>query len=193
MALSRLLTLPAEIRALIFQFAVTADNTVVTFLLDNYQRDSYSQATQPALTRVSRQVRAESLPIYYECNDFVLHTEKAQDAYRWLRCNSLHLGMLRRISFWLRYVPLANDRASSQGAMSVSVRRPKKYDPWKVDDDWQWITVVRKPAELKGDVKFLHEKLVDLVSSISREAAGPDDYSGLMSDLRLFYIQEKMS
>lgn len=189
------MALPAEIRALIFEFAVTSDKTIVTFRLDHYQRDSYRQAHQPPLTKVSRQVRSESLPIYYECNDFVLHTEstRANDAYRWLRCNSSYLNTLRRISFWLRYVPLANDRASSQGAMSVSVTRPRKHDPWGVNDDWQWITVVRKPAELQGDVKFVLQKLVELVPCISGDNAGPDEYSGLMADLRMFYVQEKMS
>lgn len=180
---------------MIFQFVVTADQTIVTFRLDSYQRDSYSQAVQPALTRVSRQVRSESLPLYFECNDFVLHTEspKAHDAHRWFRCNNSHLSVLRRLSFWLRYVPPANDRASSQGAMSVSVRRPKKNDPWEVDDAWSWITVVRKPAELQEDITLIMKRLSELVSCISNHESTPDDYSALVTELRLSYIQDKLS
>lgn len=133
--------------------------------------------------------------MYYECNDFVLHSEapKAEDALRWLRCNHAYLGVLRRLSFWIRYVPLTHQRASSQGAIGVSIARPRKNDPWTVDDDWKWITVVRKPAELKGDAKFIQGKLRDLAPDVSKEKAGPDDYAAFMTDVRLFYVQEKMS
>lgn len=192
---SRLLTLPAEIRSLIFEYAVTFDKTAVTFRLDTYQQDCYSQAVQPPLTKVSRQVRFESLPIYYECNDFILHSEapKAEDALKWLRCNHAYLGTLRRLSFWIRYVPLMDRRASSQGAIGVSIYRPKKDDNWTVDGDWRWITVVRKPTELDGDAKFILSKLRDLAPDISKDTAGPEDYAAFMTDVRLFYIQEKMS
>ena len=62
MSLARLLTLPAEIRAHIFQH-VLIETDLVTFRLDAFQREYYTYATQPALTRVSRQIRCESLPV----------------------------------------------------------------------------------------------------------------------------------
>ncbi|CAK4032274.1 Hypothetical predicted protein [Lecanosticta acicola] len=192
---SRLLNLPAEIRNLIFEYAVTSQKTVVTFRPDHFQRDSFTAATQPPLTRVSRQVRSESLPIYYECNDFVLHTEspKADDALIWLTCNWLHLRKLRRLSFWIRYVPSANSRASSQGAICVTMVRPKKNSAWEVNKHWSWVTVVRKPAGLEDDVKLMLEKLDTMTREVSREDANPDGYFRLMTDLRAFYIQEKLS
>ncbi|KAF2725845.1 hypothetical protein K431DRAFT_54004 [Polychaeton citri CBS 116435] len=97
----RLLDLPAELRALIFSFALTSPRPLVTFRLDPYQKDSYTEAwPPPSLTFVSKQFREESLPIFYQCNDFVLHTEglepggngwqrkcdgKAGEARIWLR------------------------------------------------------------------------------------------------------------
>lgn len=64
MSLARLLTLPTEIRAHIFQHVLThTDQTLVTFRLDAFQREYDTYSTQPALTRVSRQIRSESLPV----------------------------------------------------------------------------------------------------------------------------------
>lgn len=193
--ISRILTLPAEIRSLIYEYAVASEKTIVTFRLDPYQQDCYQHAIPPPLTLVSRQVRAESLPAYYSCNDFILHTEspKAEEAKRWLRLNADHLCLLRKLTFWVRYVPFTNDRASSNGAMGMSIFRPTKGSGWQVDDGWRWITVVRKPSELQGDAKFILEKLKDMVPKISKETAMPDDYAALMTDLRSFYIQEKIS
>ncbi|KAF2211503.1 hypothetical protein CERZMDRAFT_98389 [Cercospora zeae-maydis SCOH1-5] len=192
MSLARLLTLPTEIRALIFEHVVTEEQ-LVTFRLEPFQKDYYTSAIQPALTRVSRQIRSECLPFWYECNDFVLHTEghKADDGRRWLMCHSHHLDAVKRFSFWIRYVPLINQRASSQGAISVSIYRQTKHARWLIDSNWLWITVVRKPAELAGDAKFLMEKLQDMLPALSTDTASPDDYFGTMSDLRLHYVQEK--
>ncbi|CAK1355479.1 hypothetical protein CB0940_00802 [Cercospora beticola] len=194
MSLARLLTLPTEIRALIFEHVVTEDQ-LVTFRLEPFQKDYYTSATQPALTRVSRQMRSESLPFWYECNNFVLHTEgrKADDGRKWLLCNAHHLDSVKRFSFWIRYVPLVNQRASSQGAISVSIYRQTKHACWHIDPTWLWITVVRKPVELAGDAKFLMEKLASIVPALSSDDALPDDYFGAMSDLRLYYVQEKTS
>lgn len=193
MPLSRLLTLPTELRALIFEFALTTEQTV-TFTLDPFQRQYYVPAIQPPLTRVSKAVRSECLPIYYECNTFVLHTEspKVDDAKKWLQHNQAYLPLLRHITLWIRYVPLANVRASSQGAIGISMFRPRKHADWVVEENWKWITVVRKPTELKTDAEFIVEKLGKMTSRISRDSAGPDDYMSLMVELRLVYIRKKM-
>ncbi|KAM3419026.1 hypothetical protein BST61_g4981 [Cercospora zeina] len=176
MSLARLLTLPTEIRALIFAHVVTEEQ-LLTFRLEPFQKDYYTSAIQPALTRVSRQIRSECLPFW-----------------RWLICNSHHLDSVKRFSFWIRFVPpLINQRASSQGAISVSTYRQTKHARWLIDPKWLWITVLRKPAELAGDAKFLMEKLADMLPALSADAASPEDYFGAMSDLRLHYVREKTS
>ncbi|EMF16974.1 uncharacterized protein SEPMUDRAFT_146088 [Sphaerulina musiva SO2202] len=194
MSLARLLTLPLEIRELVWEHVLTeADQTLVTFRLDAFQREYYSYSTQPALARVSRQIRSESLPIWYERNRFIFHTEdaKAQDVRTWLRCNELHLEHIRHITLWVRYIPPAN--AHLQGALAVSIDRRKKHDPWQVDPNWTWITVLRRPPDLARDASYLIEKLRDMTSSISKDRAGVDDYYALIYRLRLLYIQEKTS
>ncbi|KAF2774114.1 hypothetical protein EJ03DRAFT_134 [Teratosphaeria nubilosa] len=189
-----LLDLPAELRDLIYEYAVTSDKTIVTFRLDKYQRDSYNQAVQPSLTRVNRQVRAESLPFYYACNTFVLHTEasKALDARRWLLCNEMHLLKLRRLSLWIRYVPLTNHRTTSQGALSITVLRNVADGCWKVDDGWDWITVVRRPGALEDDANFLIGKVRSLLVNESTSHLSAEEFADLLVQLRLEYVKEKM-
>src|ERR1700761_2254315 len=86
-ARSHFLELPAEIRDYIYEFALTSGKPLVAFRLDEYQRDSYEEATQPPLTRVNRQIRDESLPIFYQSNDIVLHNDssKGGNTRRWLQ------------------------------------------------------------------------------------------------------------
>lgn len=55
------------------------------------------------------------------------------------------------------------------------------------------MTVVRKPAELQNDAKFILEKLNIMTGAIFKEDASPDDYLGLLKRLREDYIQEKTS
>lgn len=207
---SLLLSLPAEIRSLIFEYVVACPERV-TFNPDSLQRQYYSIATQPPITRVSRQVRSESLPIYYETNDFVLHTEppKVDDARRWLVCNAAYLESMRQISLWLRYVPLPTERVPGSGAIGISLVRRHRGDPWTLlpatgvadGDDvaaevacWRWVTVTRKPRTLQEDIEFIFGKLrALLLTTIGKsERASPDDYVGLMMDLRMFYVQKKM-
>lgn len=77
--------------------------------------------------------------------------------------------------------------------MGIALYRRKKHDHWQVDADWQWITVLRRPLGLQSDAEFLIEKLRDRVWTISDDCAGIDEYYGLLSDLRLCYVQEKLS
>jgi len=191
----RLLELPAEIRDAIYRFALTAEKPVVTFRLDDYQRDSYEQAVQPALTQVSRQVRQESLPVYFASNTFVLHTEgsKADDARRWLQCNEWHLPkLLMSVSLWFRYVSLTNDRAASHGALGVSLSRLAKDVHWTVEDGFKWITVMRQPSGLERDAAFLARHLRSLLSDAPTACMDAQGFSDLMSTLRTMYVERKV-
>ncbi|KYG42303.1 hypothetical protein M433DRAFT_158037, partial [Acidomyces richmondensis BFW] len=153
------------------------------------------QATQPALTRVSVQVRRESLPIYYASNEFILHSEgtKAADARRWLICNARYLPILRSLSLWVRYVTITNDRTPSQGAFSLRLRKETASSCWTVDDEWKWITVVRKPAGLEGDARFLIMTLKRMLVDDSTSNLGAEEFAYLLADLRMEYVKEKMS
>ena len=187
--------LPPEIRDAIYEFALTSDKPVVAFCLDHYQRDSYQEATQPPLTRVNRQIRRESLPVFYGCNDIVLHSDssKASDTHRWLRCIEPNLAMLRRISLWVRYVTLTNERGASNGAICISMNRSKAAGTWQVDSDWKWITVTRKPSVAQSDAKFLISELTNILAEDADCLETAEGIIGMMTDLRMMYVKENMS
>lgn len=192
---SRLLKLPAELRTAIFEFALRSEKPVVAFRLDQYQRDGYQQATQPPLTSVCRQIRDESLSIFYDCNDIVLHTEgtKASDTLRWLRCIEYHLPKLRQISIWLRYVTLTNDRTAPGGALGLSLQRRTSDWIWHVEDQWNWVTVTKRPAAVQSDANFLIAALRSVLAEDAFCLRSADGIYGMLTDLKSMYVKEKMS
>ena len=192
---SRLLDLPTEIRDLIFAFALTSEKPLVAFKLDDYQRDSYKEATQPPLTQVNRQIRHESLPIFYDCNDIILHTDssKATDTRRWLTCVETRLDKLQRLSFWIRYVTLTNHWSASNGAISIFLQRSKAEGVWKVEDRWKWITVTRKPSIAERDARFLISELRKMLVEDCERLESAQGVFETMVDLKMLYVKEKMS
>ena len=191
----RLLDLPPEIRDIIYEYSLASEKTVVTFRLDSYQRDSYDEATQPALTMVSRQVRRESLPVYFACNRIALHTEgsKAHDARRWLSCNEDHLPKLLRVALWIRYVSLTNDHAASHGALGILLHRFATESHWQVESRWSWITVMRKPAALEDDAEFLIQRSTALLADERTACTSAESFANMMTELRTLYVEKKVS
>ncbi|TKA83381.1 hypothetical protein B0A55_01012 [Friedmanniomyces simplex] len=190
---SRLLELPPELRIAIFEYALASPKTVVSFRLDDYQRDSLQEAVQPALTRVSSQVRFETLPIWYGCTTFVLHTEdaKGRDAQRWLVENEPHLGKLKCVSVWIRRISRTTGQ-SSHGALGISLyRQATDDDVWQVSDSWDWITVVRKPLGLEADAKAMISRARETLNT-DRGSLETDarDWQRLLGNLREWYLLE---
>lgn len=192
---SHLLALPAELREHIFSLAVLSAKPTVTFRLDKFQKESYEEASQPPLTRVSRQIRREALPLYYDVNEFILHTEgeKAEDAHRWLHYSQPHLSKLSCLALWIRYVAVRNDHSPSSGAIGVYLRHDPRADRWVVGDQWRWITVVRKPTGVEWDGTLSIQFLTQLVDGRSRSVMSADDYVGVMRDLKMLYVKDKMN
>ena len=190
-----LLELPAEIRTYIFELAIRSDKTVVTFRSDDYQEDTLQEATQPSLTRANRQLRLETLPLFYSLNTFVLHTEgnKASDALGWAQGNEAYLPDLLRISFWQRFVTLTNDRSSSNGAICLTIERPKRSAEWRVCNEWSWVTVTRRPNGVSVDAGFLMGSLRRMLAESADVLDTAGGVYGFLTDLRLLYVKEKMS
>ena len=190
-----LLELPTEIRDAIFVFALSSSKPVVTFLLDDYQKDSYNEAVQPSLTRVSRQIREDTLPIFYGVNDFIIHSEppKIGHSKQWLRCIEPNMRLLQRLSFWIRYVTLTNNRSEYNGAICISLQRSKREDVWQVKDGWKWITVVRSPSVLKSDAKFLISELRKMLTEDPNCLQSGEGVVEAITGLQLLYTKEKMS
>jgi len=65
----RFLDLPPELRDHIYESAVYTG----TLYPSTRRESSSNQATQPPITRASRQLRKESLPLFYSTNSFAMH------------------------------------------------------------------------------------------------------------------------
>ncbi|KAK0945445.1 hypothetical protein LTR29_003050 [Friedmanniomyces endolithicus] len=189
----RLFGLPPELRILIFEYALTSDKTVVTFRLDDYQRASLQEAVQPALSRVSRQLRLETLPVWFGCNILILHTEdaKGRDSIRWLAYNKLHLAKIKRVSVWVRRVSRTTGQ-SSHGALGINLYRHATDDSWQASGSWDWITVVRKPLGLEADAEALIWQARDSLGGDRRGlVTDVDDWQHLLGQLRECFPLDK--
>lgn len=191
---STLLELPAEIRSTIWTFALRSEKPLVTFHIDDYQKESYQEASQPALLSVSRQVRGEAIPIFYGCNDFIFHTEERQanDAHKWLYKSQPYLDILGGASFWLRYNTRVHAHITPSGAISVTMRYAARQDRWEVLPEWKWVTANRKPSDLEPDGEYLVAKLQSLIRSEQRQL-NAEFFANLLSILRKSYIDFKIS
>ncbi|CAK1366566.1 unnamed protein product [Cercospora beticola] len=90
--------LPAELRNEIYRLVVSADKPLTVCA----QSPGYHKAIQPPITRVCRQIRDESLGVFYHCNDFVFEvvsaecwgdpecdiTDRSCEIERWLECST---------------------------------------------------------------------------------------------------------
>lgn len=190
---STLMSLPLELRQSIFSYALTSDKPLVTFHLDEYQREVYEEASQPALLSVSKQVRAESLLLYYQSNHFIFHSEgkKADDAEQWLQYALPYLHRLGSIVFWLRCMARAPYSAGPQGAIAIRMRYAVRTDCWNVADEWSWVSTVRQPEATDTDAEFLVNTLRQLMSAQPR-LLSVDFVANIMKQLRKQYIDYKI-
>ena len=103
-----LLGLPAEIREQIYELVVVKDCNTITMLSNHDCFHSEISASQPALSRVSLQLRDEVLPTFYNANLFlaeVCNREDLATAKQWLHTiGDLNVRCLRRVALcgWAR-------------------------------------------------------------------------------------------
>lgn len=163
-ARANFMTLPPELRNRIYELVLIANNGIErpdgSFMIeiadtseefewslgDDEIPSYYSTLAwcqQPFLTRVSRQIRSETLPIYYGANTFVAYVEKRgffdqrekrpilslENAHRWLATmpgssrqllKSLHVRLCRNVSL-TGHATTAEDMASVLHKMSIDV------------------------------------------------------------------------
>ena len=119
--------------------------------------------------------------------------KKAKDTQRWLACIEPHLPLLEQLSLWLRYVTLTNDRHASNGCICVSLQRAKGVAAWRVQDEWKWITVTKKPSVAGRDATFLRSELRRLIADDPDCIANAQTFSTTVAELKMFYAKEKMS
>ncbi|KAK5015100.1 hypothetical protein LTR60_003035, partial [Cryomyces antarcticus] len=124
------LMLPAEIRNVIYLLALVNDGDIYVCSVDSFR----AQVSQPALTRVSRQIRKECLPVFYGCNRFRILTFSGEQwvwPHVWLKdigsANCLMLRRLRVGAFRLldnEALPSPDSVTSELMAIGISFYKP---------------------------------------------------------------------
>lgn len=134
-----LMDLPQELRDYVFSFILIKPQNTITMLSNAHCFQSEVSASQPALSKVSKQVRAETLPNFYNSNVFLAEISDSEDletAMNWLAAigdeNVRHLRHLvmtgwtraeqsgsRRQGFQYRYVRLVFDLREGEVRMGT--------------------------------------------------------------------------
>ena len=96
------LDLPQEIRDEIYEYIVVKPTNTITMLENHNCFQNEVSAGQPAISRVNRQIRAESLPMFYRRNLFMAELSNYLDltiAKSWLESiGDLNAGCIRRLA-----------------------------------------------------------------------------------------------
>ncbi|TKA69474.1 hypothetical protein B0A49_05212 [Cryomyces minteri] len=164
------LMLPAEIRHAIYLLALVNHGDIYVCSVDSFR----AQVSQPAFTRVSRQVRRECLPVFYGCNRFrILAFSGEQYAWPhvWLKdigsANCLMLRRLRVGAFELfRNQVMPSPNAVTRDLMLVGISLHRPLVP-KQDCAGHWVyeldesdadapfPFLELPAELRNNIYSL--------------------------------------
>ncbi|QIW96488.1 hypothetical protein AMS68_002006 [Peltaster fructicola] len=190
---SMLLSLPAELRERIFEFALMSEKPLVTFHIDEYQQEDYQEARQPPLLTVSRQIRQEALPLFYASNDFIFFTEgrKADESCCWVKSIQPYLDHLRGVTFWIRHISSMPTHIASRGAIAVTMHFAPRREVWSVCPQWRWISPLRKHDDAEVDAEFLIHKLQSLVDARADQQSS-ESFTALTGSLRKSYVDHKM-
>ena len=162
----RFFDLPSELR-----------NTIYNLLCVSHSPKELQRLEHPAICHASKQLRNESLPIFFSKNMFllVIHTKyfdgqtkiglRYEDR-KWLDCNAIQIPQMRNFgldlamwSKWTRYYPYMC-LTLSKDAKSVRVRRDE-------------MNLVRNKEERREE--RLAERLQDAINSVVGRGEGLDD------------------
>jgi hypothetical protein len=98
--------LTPELRTYIFELALVIEDQIfndfsrLTYPSDCYCYNQKIKSSQPPLTRVNRQLRAETLPIYYSRNKFLVWVENADGwvgSMKWLQAIGNSIELIRSL------------------------------------------------------------------------------------------------
>lgn len=137
--------IPPEIRNRIFELVLTREDCVEV-PVDRTWGSTISRATKkeirkslpPPITKVCRQLREETLPMFVEMNDFLFNTNY-MDSYgapvKWLNIMRPYLTSMRALTFILT----TWSAGGAHREVIVNISHNKEHNCWAVTsmDDWK--------------------------------------------------------
>ncbi|KAF7198520.1 hypothetical protein HII31_00259 [Pseudocercospora fuligena] len=144
----RLLDLPPELRNRIYEYVVVEENILIPSICHHRER---TYAVQPAITKVNRQIRDESLSVFYGCNKFEVHVHRCDFDFfsEWMntvgvsnrqRLRNIKFSLLDRWTCAEGLLDLVRWMARANGIAKLSIRGDaamwnKKYLLYRSDND----------------------------------------------------------
>lgn len=197
---------PPELRTRIFELAValpTKDGKVgiEKCACSRLDCDNHflHDIAPPAITNVSRLVRRETLPLFFECNNFTFPpptTSVGQSQMngpigRWLTTFRSRLITVHQLTF--QVARCANDLWDGRDVLSVTIKHNPHQDRWNItsEDDWSHKNNASREA-LEEDSALLVRILQPMLDKKSRADLTPEYLLWLREDLRCFYAGEKL-
>lgn len=175
--------LPAELRNRIYHLALVEDEPIE--VTDNFGLilKPYAPSHQPALTRTSRQIRSETLPIYYGENAFLMGAGEADiyfaTFFQWTYPIEHHMKLIRMVgTCWHVGSPPQQQFAYLTAMVGEGGHGVVVGKRGVAEEKWCTCTVshLRVPEEQDDDAERLEALLTacskDLIASSERHEGG---------------------
>jgi hypothetical protein len=191
--------IPPKIRNRISELVVVSEDTIdvpVDRVWGSNVRpptkEEIRKSLPPSITRVCRQVRAETLPMFMEMNDFLFNTnfmDATGPPEKWLNIMRPHLSSMNSLTFLLTtWVEL------SRKNVIVNIGHNKAHNSWDITsmDDWSDEHPAHQWA-LKYDSDLLWHLMAYMMDQRSRADLTPEYLLWLIKDLKYIYYHAKTS
>ena len=171
-----LLLLPPELRDEIYQYIIIKPKNVITMIWCNnsFQSKNFAlSAAQPTLTRVNKQIRAETLPVFYNSNLFSAELSVSEDvavAKSWLDAiGETNIRNLRSLALYAHARVLLG---YGMCVLSIRLDLDLKVGTLKIDGNEVNVAEYRHVVKGMDEMRRVFKAIVD-----ARQGKGFDAYS----------------
>lgn len=181
-----LFKLPQELRDQIYGYVLLKSHATITMLPHYNSAQSLISAAQPALCCANKQLRAETLPVFYNINLFLAEISDEEDlnvAKNWIdTIGDENLGHVHRLALcgwtmglgvgtWLRMVINLKD-CTMEGEQNVMMSGPDRDPPSKGKKVVEFRKMFEQVVEAKGCRAWDAELLLRLMGGFNALCQG---------------------
>ncbi|KAK5732175.1 hypothetical protein LTR17_010752 [Elasticomyces elasticus] len=190
-----LLTIPPELRTRIWELALEITDTPPVICRDSANKDKTlkvwrykfdDQAVQPPLTKINRQVRAETLPMFYGRNTFELGYGLGRE---WLSCIGEHATHLRSLYATTSY---SSEEITAIVYLSAFIGTVSRADVHvhaarKTNGITGIIDLVDLDRHSDYPVNSVQAVVKDVFKGLSAESIGPKTWLRVLDRLKVYF------